>query len=82
MLLFITNSLLSFSDPGSFSIPYSVGDVTISRALCDLGASVSLMPYSICKKLKVGNLKPTTISLQLADRSVMYHTGILEDVPL
>jgi len=39
------------SDPGSFSIPCSVGDVAISRALCDLGASVSLMPYSICKKL-------------------------------
>jgi len=39
------------SNPGSFSIPCSVGDVTISRALCDLRASVSLMPFSICKKL-------------------------------
>ena len=70
------------SDPGSFSIPCSVGDMTISKALCDLGASVSLMPYSICKKLQVGELKPTTISLQLADRSVKYLFDILEDVPL
>jgi len=42
---------LKLSDPGSFSFRCSVGDVTISRALCGLGASVSLMPYSICKKL-------------------------------
>jgi len=70
------------SDPGSFFIPYSDGGLTISRALCDLGASVSLMPYSICKKLQVGDLKPTTISLQLADRSVKYPLGVLEDIPL
>jgi len=70
------------SDPGSFSIPYSVGGLTISRALCDLGASVRLMPYSICKKLQVGELKPTTNSLQLADRSVKYPLGVLEDVVL
>ena len=51
------------SDPGSFSIPCLVGDVTISIALCDLEASVSLMHFSICKKLEVGDLKPATISL-------------------
>ena len=56
--------------------------MTISRALCDLGASVSLMPYSICEKLQVDNLKPTTISLQLADRSVKYPMGIIEDFSL
>ena len=31
-------------DPGSFSIPYTAADVSISRALCDLRVSVSLMP--------------------------------------
>ena len=70
------------SDPVSFSIPCFVGGLTISRALCDLGASVSLMPYSICKKLQVAELKPSTISLQLADRLVKYPLGVLEDVPL
>ncbi|XP_057989074.1 uncharacterized protein LOC110636739 [Hevea brasiliensis] len=69
-------------DPESFSIPFHIGETRIERALCDLGASVSLMPLSICEKLKVGDLKPTTISLQLADRSIKYPVGILENVPL
>ncbi|XP_021723968.1 uncharacterized protein LOC110691358 [Chenopodium quinoa] len=69
-------------DPGSYSIPVKLGDIEINRALCDLGASVSLMPLSICKKLEMGELKPTRISLQLADRSVKFPLGVLEDVPL
>jgi len=54
-------------DPGRFSISCAVGDVSFSRALCDLGTAVSLMSYSICKRLQVGELKPTTISIQLAN---------------
>ncbi|XP_021691541.1 uncharacterized protein LOC110672914 [Hevea brasiliensis] len=69
-------------DPESFSVPCHIGEISIERALCDLGASVSLMPLSICEKLKVRDLKPTTISLQLADRSIKYLVGILENVPL
>ncbi|XP_048229383.1 uncharacterized protein LOC125369942 [Ricinus communis] len=69
-------------DPGSYSIPTKLGDIKIKKALYDLGASVSLMPLSICKKLQMGELKPTRISLQLADRSVKFPLGILEDVPL
>ncbi|XP_019058300.1 PREDICTED: uncharacterized protein LOC109116761 [Tarenaya hassleriana] len=70
------------SDPGSFSIPCKLGNVSIDRALCDLGASVSLLPLSIYKTLNVGELKLTRMTLQLADRSVKYPLGILEDVPL
>ncbi|XP_021730801.1 uncharacterized protein LOC110697731 [Chenopodium quinoa] len=69
-------------DQGSYSILMKLGDIEINRALCDLGASVSLMPRSICKKLQMGELKPTRISLQLADRSVKFSLGVLEDVPL
>ncbi|XP_021748476.1 uncharacterized protein LOC110714279 [Chenopodium quinoa] len=69
-------------DLGSYSIPVKLGDIEINRALSDLGASVSLMPLSICKKLQMGELKPTRISLQLADRSVKFPLGVLEDVPL
>ncbi|XP_057252154.1 uncharacterized protein LOC130592059 [Beta vulgaris subsp. vulgaris] len=69
-------------DPGSYSIPVKLGDMEIKKALCDLGASVSLMPLSICNKLQMGELKPTRISLQLADRSVKFPLGVLEDVPL
>ncbi|CAM8896361.1 unnamed protein product [Rhodiola kirilowii] len=56
-------------DPGSFSIPITIGNVNISKALCDLGANISLMPYSLYKKLDMGTLVPTSISLRLADRS-------------
>ena len=69
-------------DPGSFSIPCVIGNYVIDKALCDLGASVSLMPLSICERLNLGELKPTRMSLQLADRSIKYPVGILEDVPL
>ncbi|XP_048494419.1 uncharacterized protein LOC104887343 [Beta vulgaris subsp. vulgaris] len=64
-------------DPGSFSIPCTIGDNKFSKALCDLGASVSLMPLSICKKLGLHNIKSTTVSLQLANRSIKYPIGIL-----
>ncbi|KAG8637923.1 hypothetical protein MANES_15G176756v8, partial [Manihot esculenta] len=52
------------------------------KALCDLGASISLLPVFIFEKLKINNLKPTTISLQLADKSIKYPIGILGNVPL
>ena len=45
-------------DPCSFSIPYIVGKVEIERALCDLGASVSIMPYSLFHKLHLDHYKP------------------------
>ncbi|XP_017250617.2 uncharacterized protein LOC108221232 [Daucus carota subsp. sativus] len=67
-------------DPGSFSLPCTIGKVGVKRALCDLGASVSLMPYSIYKRLGLGELKKTRISLQLADRTIKYPLGVLEDV--
>ncbi|XP_019056416.1 PREDICTED: uncharacterized protein LOC109116079 [Tarenaya hassleriana] len=50
------------SDLGSFSIPCKLGNIEIDRALCDLGASVSLMPLSIYKKLNIGDLKPTRMA--------------------
>ncbi|XP_010681877.2 uncharacterized protein LOC104896782 [Beta vulgaris subsp. vulgaris] len=69
-------------DPGSYSIPIKLGDIAIKNALCDLRASVNIMPLSICEQLNMGELKPTRISLQLADRTVKFPLGILEDVPL
>ena len=69
-------------DPGSFSIPCILGSHEIDKAFLDLGASVSLMPLAVCKRLNLGELQPTKMSLQLADRSVKYHVGILEDIPV
>ena len=62
-------------DPGSFSIPCNIGKFVIHKALCDLGASISVMPLSICKKLEMGELRPTKMFVQLADRSVKYPVG-------
>ncbi|XP_058741195.1 uncharacterized protein LOC131613553 [Vicia villosa] len=76
------NTSPKLKDPGSFSIPCVIGKFVIDKALCDLGASVSLMPLSICEKLKLGELRPTKMSLQLADRSVKFPVGMLENVPV
>ncbi|XP_021755398.1 uncharacterized protein LOC110720653 [Chenopodium quinoa] len=69
-------------DPSSFSIPCSINEIHLGKALCDLGASVSLMPFSVYQKLNVGNLSPTNITLQLADRSTKLPIGKVEDIPL
>ncbi|XP_058775016.1 uncharacterized protein LOC131649266 [Vicia villosa] len=69
-------------DPGSFSIPCVIGKFVIDKALCDLGASVSLMALSICEKLQLGELRPTRMFLQLVDRSVKYPVGMLENIPV
>ncbi|KAH9727218.1 hypothetical protein KPL70_008578 [Citrus sinensis] len=50
------------------------------KALCDLGASINLMPLSVFKQLGIEECKPTTVTLQLADRSHAYPEGKIEDV--
>ncbi|GKE86262.1 DNA-directed DNA polymerase [Tanacetum coccineum] len=67
-------------DPGRFTIPCDIGHLHIDNALADLGASISLMPYTMYEKLDIGEPKPTRISLELADRSIQYLRGIVEDV--
>lgn len=67
-------------DPGSFTISCAIGDLSFGKALCDLGASINLMPLSIFQKLGIGEPKATTVSLQLADRSIKYPRGVVEDV--
>ncbi|XP_071928190.1 uncharacterized protein [Coffea arabica] len=67
-------------DPGSFSIPCTIGNVDFSKALCDLGASVSLIPLTVARQLGLHELKRTNITLQLADRSIRYPVGVLENV--
>ncbi|KAL0320323.1 UNVERIFIED_CONTAM: hypothetical protein Sradi_5293800 [Sesamum radiatum] len=67
-------------DPGSFSIPCTIGNTDFDKVLCDLGASVNLMPYYIFKRFGMHELTPSIITLQLADRSIKYPRGIVEDV--
>ena len=67
-------------DPDSFAIPFSIGNRVSGKAMCDLGASINLLPLSMFKRLKLREPKSTTISLQLADRSYQYPRGIIENV--
>ncbi|XP_070008007.1 uncharacterized protein [Nicotiana sylvestris] len=69
-------------DPGSFTIHVRIGNIDVGHALCDLGASINLMPLSLFKQLGLGAPRPTTVTLQLADRSIAYPEGVIEDVLL
>ncbi|XP_075076844.1 uncharacterized protein LOC142163457 [Nicotiana tabacum] len=58
------------SDPGSFTILCIIGNFAFAKALCDSGASINLMPLAIYKRLGIGRDRPTSMLLQLADRTV------------
>ncbi|XP_062103904.1 uncharacterized protein LOC133815026 [Humulus lupulus] len=67
-------------DSGSFTIPCTIGNSYCGMALCDLGASINLMPMSVYRQLGIGEVRPTTVTLQLVDRSLAYPDGKIEDV--
>ncbi|GKA90862.1 reverse transcriptase domain-containing protein [Tanacetum coccineum] len=67
-------------DPGSFLIPCNFNKTFSCNALADLGASINLMPYSLYAKLSLETLKPTKMSVRLADRSFQYPVGIAENM--
>ena len=52
----------------------------MGKALLDLGASINLIPLSMLKKIGELEIKPTRVTLQLADRSIKYLHGVVEDV--
>ncbi|KAL2251539.1 UNVERIFIED_CONTAM: hypothetical protein Sindi_2276200 [Sesamum indicum] len=68
------------NDPGTFSIPCKIGKIGIEKAMCDLGASINIMPLTIYESLNVGPLKETGVVLRLADHSVVYPEEVLKDV--
>ncbi|XP_070050409.1 uncharacterized protein [Nicotiana tomentosiformis] len=69
-------------DPGSFTIPCSLGTLYFDKSLCDSSASINLMPFSIYRKLEneLGEIRPVLISLQLAYQTTIIPEGIVEDV--
>ena len=52
----------------------------MGKALCDFGTSINLMPLSVVKRLSLGELTPTAMTLQMAERTLANPEGILEDV--
>jgi len=69
-------------DPGSFAIPCVIGSETIDKALCNLGASVSLLLLSLFKRIEIGELKPSEMILQIVDRSTIQIVEFVEDIPI
>ncbi|XP_015955027.1 uncharacterized protein LOC107479402 [Arachis duranensis] len=67
-------------DPGSFVVSCTIGKMTLDKALCDLGASINLMPLSMMRKLAIEELKPTRMSLVMADRSIKTPNGIVKNL--
>ncbi|XP_022150853.1 uncharacterized protein LOC111018898 [Momordica charantia] len=77
----LTSKILEkVKDPRSFTIPVSIGGHKIGQALCDLGASINLMPLSVYKRLGMGGVRPTTVTLQLSDRSIANPEGKIKVV--
>jgi hypothetical protein len=77
----IANGLEKQKDPGCPTIPCYVGSFNFEKALCDIGASVSIMPRDVFEKLRLP-LEPTGMCLELGDKSIPYPLGIAEDVPV
>jgi len=71
---------LKQKDSGAFTIPFVIGNSGFKRALCNLGASISVMPKHVYNSLSLETLNKTSIVIQLADRSFVYPFGVIEDV--
>ncbi|XP_070005558.1 uncharacterized protein [Nicotiana sylvestris] len=67
-------------DPDTFTISRTIGSAKFAKALCDLGASINLMPYSVFKTLGIGQPRATSMRLQMADRTMKRPLGIVDDV--
>ncbi|XP_075086245.1 uncharacterized protein LOC107814583 [Nicotiana tabacum] len=75
-----TTTVQKEEDSGAFTIPCTFGLRDFARALCDNGASINLMPLDIYKKAGLGMPRPTSMRLQMADRSIKRLVGIIDDV--
>ena len=62
------------------TISCTIGRAEINRALLDLGASINLLPFSVYQQLGLGELNPTQVTIQLADRSIKVPKGEINDV--
>ncbi|XP_070045568.1 uncharacterized protein [Nicotiana tomentosiformis] len=67
-------------DPGNFTIPCTIGSTDFAKALCDLGASINLMPYFVFKTLGIGLPIPTSMRFQMEDQTMKRPLGIIDEV--
>ncbi|XP_012458190.1 uncharacterized protein LOC105778982 [Gossypium raimondii] len=69
-------------DLGSFTIPIDIGGFNFGKALYDLRPSTNLIPLSIYRRLGLGDLRETPVTLQLVDRSLVHPKRVLDDVSM
>ncbi|XP_070046139.1 uncharacterized protein [Nicotiana tomentosiformis] len=67
-------------DLGAFTTRCTIGSTKFSKALCDHGKSINLIPYLIFKTLGIGKPRPTSMRIQMADRTMKRQLGVIEDV--
>ncbi|XP_070004307.1 uncharacterized protein [Nicotiana sylvestris] len=67
-------------DLSIFTIPCTIGSADFAKTLCDLGESINLMPYSVFKTLRIGKPRPTSMRLQMVDRTMKRPLGIIDNV--
>ncbi|CAM8978286.1 unnamed protein product [Rhodiola kirilowii] len=67
-------------DPGTYTIPCTIGNIQIENCMLDLGASINVLPFSLYSCLRIGPLEPTGLTIQLADPSCKQPEGKIEDV--
>ena len=80
LIILLRMEYLKLGDPEIPTIPCSIKINYVKTSLCDLGAGVSVMPFSLYKRLDLNKLTPTEISLQMNDKSTSIPIGICEDV--
>ena len=71
---------VKMQDPGSFTIPCTIGNSEMGKELCDSGASINLMPLSLVQILSLGQITPIAMTLQMEDITLAQPEGILEYV--
>ncbi|CAJ2677728.1 unnamed protein product [Trifolium pratense] len=67
-------------DPGRVTLPVTIGNVNVGKALIDLGSSINLIPLSVIKRVGGLDITRTRMTLQLADKSITHPSGMAEDV--
>ncbi|XP_070022158.1 uncharacterized protein [Nicotiana sylvestris] len=70
----------NLEDPDAFTIPRTIRSANFAKALCNLGASINLMPYSVFKTLGIGQPRDTSMRLKMEDRTMNRSLGIINDV--
>jgi hypothetical protein len=61
-------------------ISCSIYDCHYDQTLCDLGASIKIMPKMIFEQLQYPALSPTLMDVQLTDLTIRHPEGIFKNL--